>query len=199
MAHFLIIRIFSLLFLTPWVQSLTYDCKNDLMPMEDNWIFSRLLIWCSNDKICAELYHQTKVNNMTVFKYLAMNSIYGYSSLDQLSNEILCSAQDTDVTKNLWLFKLKNSMKPKESGSTVSCPPNHELHIDHDQLTASCVCSFNAQCSTDTSKQDILAIELVLMIIILFAILVLQIFRIIQELNPIKGKTVAVDVLDKIY
>lgn len=190
---FPILRIISFVFLTPWIVK-SFDC-GDEKPMEKNWMTSQLFMWCVQDEKCSESYYQTKGNNMTIFKYMTSNVLNGYNSLDQLSRNVLCGSQEpSDIIKNLWLMKLENT-----KSHSISCPTNHELVVDHNQLTAQCVCSHNRQCSVDTSKQDILNFELILMIIILFAILVLQIFRIIEELKPVRGHKMAIQVLDSIY
>jgi ssDNA-binding Zn-finger/Zn-ribbon topoisomerase 1 len=195
MLAFPIIRTFILLSLTPWIKAIPFECGNEI-PMERGFMSAKLFIWCSQDPKCSEMYYQTKGNNVTVFNYMTSNMLNGYNSLDQLPNNILCGSVDSsDVVRNLWLMKLSNS----KSHEITSCPTNHELVVDHEQLTAHCVCSHNRQCSVDTSKQDILAIELILMIIILFAILVLQLFRIIDELKPVKGQKIAIKVLEEIY
>lgn len=80
-----------------------------------------------------------------------------------------------------------------------SCPINHELVVDHSQLTAHCVCSHNKQCSVDNSKQDILIIEILLWIIIQFIILIFVIVRTMEEQREIKGTKMAEELLDVVY
>lgn len=163
------------------------ECDTSPPTTNTTQIETQLYEWCLDDTACSDLYYQgsSTNRNFTLFRYMIVDIISDYSSLQQPLDEIVCGNRtDDEILEDLWMLILTSKL-----GQDMVCDLNYKLVINSEDLTSKCVCKEGEDCSSHRDPAILLKTIMSLSLILLFIICALQFFYIRFELSKIEHIT----------
>lgn len=102
-----------------------------------------LYLWCSQDKDCSHLYHQSYRKNETIFNHLIKSQL-NEASFYQPLEKLLCNGYSLEeVNRLLWLLIIKSN----HDVSRPICDVNHKLVFYENDLRFECICKSDKICT----------------------------------------------------
>lgn len=141
-------------------------------------IYDDLFNNCISNKYCAELYHQNKVLNQTTFNYLIKPLITGLTSYESFLLDNICNQTENNALKYLWILNLINHRLEYNF-----CDFNHELVLNNDGSTYTCVCKPDRQCNDSNTDYRFLTGCAIFIMVLLVVLIILMVIRIFIDRN----------------